>query len=314
MMRNVEPAFRLARMIAAVMPSPTAASTANRIGILTMTLAMASFVVNDTLVKYVSASLPAAQLIFLRGVFCTLLLAAAGGAWLVVQRPGRTAQPLPWTSLRARPLWLRSVLDTLGTLAYLASLFHMPLGNAVAINSATPLVMTLAAAWILRERVGPLRWSAIVVGFIGVWLVVQPAAEGFNAWSLLCLAGTLVHTGRDLVTRRIPRQVPTLVVTLAAAITVTVTAGLLSLADAWQPVDLRQMAMIAAASVFLGIAYFLIVMGMRHGEVSVVSPFRYTALLFALLLGWLVWGDLPNALAWTGIAMLVGAGLVTLRR
>ncbi len=293
------------------MPLPHA-SEANRRGIIAITLAMASFIVNDALIKYVSEGLPAAQLIFLRGIFATLLLTATA---LALQRLRPPAQPASggWRQAGHKVVLWRSVLDAFGTLGYLAALFHMPLGNAVAINSATPLFMTLFAAWMLREHVGPVRWMAIMVGFIGVLLVVQPAAEGFNAWALLCLLATLFNTARDLITRRIPTSVPSLVVTLAAATSVTVISGLMSLAQPWQPVSPTQFALLACASLFLSIAYFLVVVGMRLGKVSVVAPFRYTSLIFALVIGWLVWGDVPNALAWSGIALLVGAGLFMLR-
>lgn len=288
------------------------ASAANRRGITAITLAMACFIVNDTLIKYVSESLPAAQSIFLRGLFATLLLSSIALASRRF-RPAVHAAAGGWRHAGNKVVLWRSALDVFGTLGYLAALFHMPIGNAVAINSATPLFMSLFAAWILHERVGPLRWLAILVGFAGVLLVVQPAADGFNAWALVCLVGTLFNTARDLITRAIPPSVPSLLVTLVAAACVTLVAGLLSLAQPWQPVETMQWVLLAAAGLFLSAAYFLVVVGMRQGKVSVVSPFRYTSLIFALLCGWLVWGDVPNALAWTGIALLVGAGLFMLR-
>ncbi len=292
----------------------TPASEANRRGITAITLAMASFIVNDALIKYISEGLPAAQLIFLRGIFATLLLTATSLALRRLRPPAAPAAPGGRRQAGHKAVLWRSALDAFGTLGYLAALFHMPIGNAVAINSATPLFMTLFAAWMLREHVGPLRWMAIMVGFIGVLLVVQPAAEGFNAWALVCLLATLFNTARDLITRRIPTSVPSLVVTLAAASTVTVISGVMSLAQPWQAVSPTQFALLACASLFLSIAYFLVVVGMRHGKVSVVAPFRYASLIFALLIGWMVWGDVPNTLAWIGIVLLVGAGLVTLRR
>lgn len=290
----------------------THASEANRRGIIAITLAMASFIVNDALIKFVSESLPAAQLIFLRGIFATLLL---GSTALVLQRlrPAQQRVPGTWRHAGHKVVLWRSALDAFGTLGYLGALFHMPIGNAVAINSATPLFITLFAAWMLRERVGPSRWVAVLVGFAGVLLVVQPAADGFNAWALLCLVATLFNTARDLVTRAIPPSVPSLLVTLVAASSVTLISGLLSLAQPWQPVDTMQLALLACAGLFLSAAYFLVVVGMRQGKVSVVAPFRYTSLIFALVIGWLVWGDVPNALAWAGIALLVGAGLFMLR-
>jgi drug/metabolite transporter (DMT)-like permease len=206
----------------------------------------------------------------------------------------------------------RSVLDALATMTYLTSLFHLPIANATAINMATPLFITLFAVLALGEKVGPARWLAIATGFAGVLLVVQPSAAGFNAYALLCLGGTLLHAGRDLTTRLIDASVPSILITVATAVTVTLLSGALSLVQGWQPMTVGHLSLLALASVFLSIGYYLIIVGMRHGDMSVVAPFRYTGLLFALAIGWALWGDTPNALALAGIALLVGAGFYML--
>lgn len=270
-----------------------------------MSLAMASFVSNDALVKYVSQGLPAAQLIFIRAVFATLLLVGVARAVGVLNPAGLRA-------MGQRRVLLRAGLDALGTFTYLTSLFHLPIGNATAINMATPLMITLMAVLAFQERVGAARWLAIGTGFAGVMLIVQPSAAGFNAYALLCLAGTFFHAARDLTTRSIQAAVPSILITLATALAVLLLAGLLTATQGWQTPTTRQLALLAAASAFLSAGYFLIITGMRAGDISVVAPFRYTGLLFALVLGWLVWGETPNALAWAGIALLMGAGLYVL--
>ena len=277
-----------------------------------MSLSMASFIVNDALVKHVSESLPGPQLIFIRGLFSSALLLVTvrvTGALRIAAAPHAPQIPL-W---RERHVLLRSALDALATMVYLTSLFHLPLGNATAINMATPLVITLMAAAALHERVDAPRWVAVAVGFAGVLLVVQPAANGFNAWALLCLFGVVLGAVRDLLTRAIPPRVPTLLITLATALATCVLSGAITLFQAWQPVTAQQYALLGIAGIFLSMAYYLLILSLRAGEMSVTSPFRYSALLFALLLGWIVWGDIPNALAWSGIALLVGAGLYMLR-
>lgn len=290
---------------------PTLQSQANRDGILAMTFAMACFIANDALVKYVSQSLPAAQLIFIRGLFATaFLLAVAHRMGLLRRTPGQASDPL--RQLLLRPVWLRAVIDAVATIAYLTSLFNLPIGNATAISMATPLLITLFAVLAWRERVGPGRWLALACGFAGVLLIVQPDAGGFNAWALLCFLATVLHTARDLVTRTIPEQVPSILVTVSTTVAVTLLAGLMSVAHPWAPLDARQLLLLGAASIFLSGAYYLIIVGMRTGEMSLIAPFRYTGLLFALLLGWLVWREVPNTAAWTGIALLVGAGIYVL--
>jgi drug/metabolite transporter (DMT)-like permease len=277
---------------------------ANRRGILYMVAGTASFVTNDALVKFASQSMPAAQLIFIRGALSVLLVLAVASAL-------RTPARLPQGTRR----WVtgRAMVDALATMLYLGSLFHLPIGNAIAITLAAPLFMTLFAAIFLRERVNTARWLAIIAGFTGVLLVVQPRADGFNYYALVCLLAALCHAARDLMTRRIDAGVPSIIITLTTALAVTLLSGGLTLMHAWQPFSLFEFGVIALASVFLAGGYYLTVCSMRFGEISVVGPFRYCGILFALLFGYLVWSDVPNAVACSGIALLVGSGLYMLR-
>ena len=141
----------------------------------------------------------------------------------------------------------------------------------------------------------------------------SPSGEAFNAYALLCLGGTLLHAARDLTTRAIDRGIPSIVVTLSTALAVTVLSGAWAFTHAWQPVSGTQLAQLAAASIFLSGGYYLLTISMRGGEMSVIAPFRYAGLLFAVVLGYAVWGDVPNALAWAGIVLLVGSGIAVLR-
>lgn len=290
--------------------SPSPQRLANRRGILAMSLSMACFIANDAMVKLVSQSLPGAQLIFIRGVFATVLLigvTTAMGAWRTA--PG---EPAPWQHLSQRSVLLRAFFDATASMTYLFALFHLQLGIATAINMATPLVITVMAIVLLGERVSMARWLAIAVGFTGVLLVVQPSPAGVNGWALVCLAGTLLHASRDFTTRLIPRSVPSILITLSTAVAVSLLSGVASIFEGWKPADARQIGLLATASVFLSAGYYLLTAAMRGGEMSVIAPFRYTGLLFALTLGWLLWGDIPNALAWAGIGLLVAAGLYML--
>lgn len=287
-------------------PDPAAEQhQANRRGVAWMLLAMACFIANDALVKWSSQSLPAAQLIFVRGLVATTLV-------LVVMR----ATGVAWWPPRGAGPWLpvRAGVDALATFAYLLSLFQLPLANATAINMASPLFITLFAVWWLGERVSAGRWLAIVVGFAGVLMVIQPRASGFNAYAWLCLLATVLHALRDLATPRIPRTVASLQITLATAASVTLLAGLGSLWQGWQPLAPGQVGQLAAAAVFLAAGYQGVILATRKASLSLVAPFRYSALLMAVALGWLVWGEVPDALALAGIAAVVAAGVVLLRR
>lgn len=278
-----------------------------------MCAAMALFIANDAIVKMVSGSLPGMQLIFLRGLMASLLMLVVCAVNGVFKADAATGHS-PLRQLLNRTVVLRAALDATASNIYLTALFHMPLANATAINMATPLFITLMAVHRFGETVNRTRWLAIGAGFVGVLLIVQPAAEGFNAWALLCLLGTVLHAARDLLTRLVPPSMSSLLITLTTVTAVTALSGGISLFQGWAPFSVLQWLQLSGASVMLSGGYFLLIRAMRRGEMNVIAPFRYSGLLFALLLGWLIWGEIPNTLALAGIGLLLGAGLYMVKR
>ena len=283
----------------------TPLAAANRRGILAMAGAMACFIANDAVVKLASAAMPTAQLIFLRGTMATAIVLAVAFATGALARARDTVH---------RSVVVRALAEALATVLYLTALFQLPIANAAAINLSAPLFIVVLAVAFMGEKVSAAHWLAVCTGFAGVLLVVQPGLEGFNAYALVCLLSALFQALRDLLTRRIAADVPAVLITLSTTVAVTLLAGALSLVEGWRAFAPRDLAMLALAAAFLMGAYYLIVDAMRHGELSLVAPFRYTGVLYAIVLGYLIWGDVPNALAWAGIALLVGAGLFVLHR
>jgi len=280
-----------------------ARAAANRRGILYMASGMACLVLNDSLMKYLGNSLGVAQLISARGIMGVLMILAVAHAL------GATAR---LRSMFNPHVAIRAMIDSMGTLLYLGALMHLPIGNATAINLAAPLIMALFAVLFLGEHPGLRRWLAIAAGFIGVIMVIQPRVDGFNAWALMCLAGTVFQSTRDLLTRRIPAAVPALLIALASVGFVTLIATGIAVVQGWQPLRPFEFALLALAAALLALGYYLIVNSMRHGEVSAVAPFRYVGLLVALATGFIVWGEVPSGLAWGGIALLFAAGIYLL--
>ena len=276
----------------------------NRRGILAMSLAMAFFIANDALVKQVSATLPGFQLILIRGLMATGLIA------IMAQAMGHLKN---WRLMLNRMLWVRGVIDAVASMTFLTALFHLPLGNATAINLASPLFITAFAIYYFKERVTFQRGAFILLGFSGVLMVVQPASDGFNLYGVICVVATLLHAARDTLTRVISLRIPVLLITLSTAVAVSIGSGLATLTQTWAPVTDANLLMLFGASVFLSLAYYFLIVAMRSGEMSLVAPFRYSGLLFALLIGYLVWEELPNLMAWTGILLLVVSGLMILR-
>ena len=276
----------------------------NRRGILAMSLAMAFFIANDALVKQVSATLPGPQLIFIRGMMATTLVL------VMAQAMGHLKN---WRLMLNKPLWIRGSVDAAASLAYLTAVFHLPLANATAINLSSPLFITVFAIVFFKEQVALQRGLLILLGFSGVLLVVQPSSEGFNVYAWLAVLGTLFHATRDTLTRAIGLHVPAMLITLSTAVSVALAAGGIALTQTWTPVDSISLGLLFGASLFLSLAYYLVIVAMRSGEMSLVAPFRYSGLLFALLIGYVAWDEVPNVLGWAGIFLLAISGLLILR-
>ena len=280
--------------------------TDNARGALLMTLGMAFFTVNDACTKALGSEMPLFQVIFLRGVLVSLVLVP-----LAVRMGGLDLA-------LGRGNWWLIILRTVGEIGaayfFISALFNMPLANATAILQALPLTVTLAGALFLQEPVGWRRLAAILVGFLGVLLIVRPGAEGFNLYSVYALISVACVTLRDLATRRLGADVPSLTVATVGGIGVALFAGIGTIGMDWAPITLRSGLLLLGATAFVIGGYLTSVMVMRIGEIGVVAPFRYTSLLWALILGLVFFGDWPEPLTLLGGAIVVGSGLFTLYR
>ena len=200
-----------------------------------------------------------------------------------------------------KPVALRIAGEVGGTVSFLAAIVHLPLANTAAIFQALPLAITLGAALIFAEPVGWRRWSAIMAGFIGVLIIVRPGLEGFNQFSLFALVAVVFCALRDLATKRIPGRSRRCSSRLLTTVTVTAAgAAILFPLGGWTPLTGRGIGLLALAAVLLLIGYQTVIMALRSGDISAVAPFRYSALLWAMLLGYLVFGDVPDAMMVTG--------------
>lgn len=280
--------------------------TDNLRGALLMMGSMATFTLNDACIKLLAQGLPTFQAVFLRGIGVCVLLA------ILAHVTGALRQPIPHGDRLA--VAGRCLAEVCAFLPFIIALTHMPLANITAILQALPLTITAAGALILGEQVGWRRWTAIGVGFVGVLLIVRPGPDGFDYWALLAVLAVILITARDLITRRLSREVPSLKVALYTAAAVMTLGLVLSLREDWQMPDTGQGGLVLLASVFILGGYLFSVMAMRVGEVAVVTPFRYTAMIWGLLLGFLVFGDWPDGITLLGAGLIVGTGLYTLWR
>lgn len=270
-----------------------------------MVLSTVFFIINDTTMKLVAEQLPILQAMAIRGALVTIGLGVAAFATGALAR---------WRSLADPMVMGRAGFETIGSFAFMIALPQIPLATAVALNMATPLCILPLAALFLGERYGWRRIAAIVVGFAGVMLILRPTVDGVDPWLLLSFSSSIFFAMRDVSTRRISRDIPSFLIALTMAGAVTVATGIWSAVDGWHPVEAIVLAKLLLASVMVGFGYMLVVKAMRQGEVSFTGAFRYAALLWATMLGWVFWREIPDPVAWTGISLVLGAGLYALHR
>ena len=278
----------------------------NMQGAVFMSLSMAGFVLNDTATKWIADEVGLFQIIFVRGLFATALIGTlAAYKNSLFFRPSRDD---------VKTLCLRQIGEIGATLCFLNALFNMPLANATAILQSLPLAVTLAAALFLGERVGWRRYTAIIIGFTGVMLIVRPGTEGFTSYSLWAVAAVGLITLRDLSTRMLSPAVPSLFVTFVTALGVTLAGGAALPFAGWEPMTGNHLSALATAAVLVFVGYLFGIMAMRVGEIGFVSPFRYTILIWAIALGFFVFGDVPDLPTILGSTIVVGMGVYTFYR
>ena len=278
----------------------------NLAGALLMMASMACFTVNDTFMKATGGAVPLFQLLFLRGILATAVIFAmtwSRGAFR------RHISARDWGLIA-----LRSLAEVGAAYFFVTALLNMPLANITAILQVLPLTVTLASALLFGETVGWRRMTAILIGFCGMLLIVRPGPEGFTLWSVYALISVACVTCRDLAARRLSRGVPSMMVTFSASAAVLVCAGIGSLTIDWAPVTPALGLLILGAAVFVIGGYFLSVQVMRTGDVAFIAPFRYTGLIWALVLGWLIFGHCPSTLTLLGAGIIVATGRFTLYR
>ncbi len=278
----------------------------NTKGAMLMMASMGAFVINDMFLKLTNGAIPLFQLIFMRGILATVFV------YIVARSLGALSGHISRHDKQV--IVLRGLTEIVTSYFFLNALFNMPLGNLNAIMQVVPLVVTLGSVLVYREAVGWRRLLAILFGLGGVMLIIRPGADGFNVWSLYALAAVLSVTVRDLVTRRLSPDVPGMAVTLGTTVAVMIAAGLASMTQDWVPITAPAASYIVGSAMFVITGYFFSIQVMRSGDVSFIAPFRYTGLIGAMIIGFLVFGEVPTALTLIGAAIVIGTGMFTFYR
>ncbi|WP_299479622.1 DMT family transporter [uncultured Roseibium sp.] len=279
----------------------------NLAGSLWMIAAMAAFALEDAFVKQAAKDLPVSQVLILFGL---------GGALAFWGLARLKRETVFHADVLSPVMKIRFVFELVGRLFYILALALTPLSSTTAILQATPIFVVLGAALFFGESVGWRRWSAIVIGLVGVLIVLRPAGDSFSLLSLLAVIGMLGFSGRDLASRAAPATLSTNVLGFYGFITIII-AGILFYF--WeQPIVIvptQSHLQALAAAVALGVvAYTSLMKAMRTGEVAAVTPFRYSRLLFGMLLGVVWFGETVDIQMMIGCGVIVASGLFILWR
>ena len=279
--------------------------SANLKGALLMVAAMGAFRVTDAAMKIALETVPMGQVIFLRALPSLAILfaiAVTTGAFHLPPRSERTT------------IALVGVCEMTGNWFFLGALALLPLSAVVAVLQVHPLLLAAAGALFFGEAMGWRRWTAIFVGFAGVMLIIRPGADILAGGTLLVLGAVLCIAGRDLASRQISKSVSSLVVALVTSVVVLGFGAALGLSEVWVWPAPRILLVLLISGIAISIGYVAAVAAIRMGEVGFVAPFRYTAILWGGVLGFVVFGEVPDALALAGAVIVVAAGLFVLMR
>lgn len=271
-----------------------------------MVFSMLCFAFEDMFIKIAAREISVGQVL--------LILGAVGGVFYVgiaYIRGEKLTRAIAVDKLTLA----RTICEIIGAYGFVMALALIPLSNASAILQASPLVITMAAALLLKESVGWRRWTAVFVGFIGVLLIIRPGSTGFDANSIFALLGVLGMAGRDVLTRRVPNHVPTTWISAQAFWGVALL-GLAMLAgpQQWQPLSSYNFGILMAAAVIGIVGYFAVTTAARIGETSAIAPFRYSRLIFALIIGFTVFSERPDGWMLLGSAILISTGIYAIYR
>ena len=272
-------------------------------GILCMMGGALALTINDGMAKYLTETYPVGQVMALRGTFILCLLIFL----FISARKKLNLKIYSW-----RNNFYRAAAMTGSTFCFITGLSYLPIADAIAIAFAAPLLTTLLAVFCLRERVGLHRWVAIFFGFIGVIIIVQPTGDAFKVAALAPLGAAFFGAIRDVITRKITSSESSFTILLTSMFLITL-AGYLTFPLGWSEFQVEHIWLFLCSSILVGVAQYLMIEAFRLGEVGLISPFKYSSLLWAVIIGFIVWGDIPGYFVLVGATILIISGVYLLR-
>ncbi|MBL4690945.1 MAG: DMT family transporter [Rhodospirillales bacterium] len=259
---------------------------------------------NDAVLKWLTGDYPVGQLLFFRGLFVLLAIT------LFVWRSGGIE------SIRINSFWgqfQRAGFAFASGFLFISGISYLPLADAIAITFAGPLFITILAGPMLGEDVGWRRWAAVAVGFLGVLVMVRPSTEAIQLAALFPLGASLAGALRDITTRRISAHETSMSILLFSTLSV-ILFGLGTLPFGWAPLTLLDLGLMGLSGLFVGGAHYFLIERFRWAEAALLAPFKYANMVWAVIFGFIIFADLPDAWTLSGAGFVVVCGLYIAHR
>ena len=282
--------------------------TENRSAFLLIMLSMTLLAAGDAIVRNLGESLHVGQVIAFRGMFLIVML--AGGLLITGYKIRRGRLFHRWSILRG-------LSETVSTYCFFTAVQFVPIAIATTVVFIFPVILTLVSIPLYGEKVGPWRWLAVAMGFIGVIIISNPVSnlgsDSFNWVMILPVLTAFALVARDLATRNIPKDISASEVTLTTAI-ITTGFGFMSIPFGWQAVGGFEITFLPIAAALVALSFVTYIMAIRKGELSIIAPAQYLMILWATFWGALIWGEYPSENAVFGGVMIIAAGCLILWR
>lgn len=274
------------------------------LGIGCMALAGLLMTGNNAILKWLTTGYPVGEIIFIRGIFFWFPI-----AFFIARSGGLLSIRITRLRLHA----VRAGCIIFSAFIYIFGLRYLPLADVTAIGFSTPLFVTALATFLLGEVVGWRRWSAVIVGFLGILIITKPTSEVISLAVLFPIASSVWTSIRDLVTRRMvtTESSNAILITSSAAVML---AGLCTAPFGWKDTTVQDFGLMALSGLFSAFGHYFMIEAFRHAEAVIVSPFRYLTIVWAISLGYLIWGDLPDRYVVIGVIIVICSGLYILHR
>jgi drug/metabolite transporter (DMT)-like permease len=270
-----------------------------------MVAATMMFCLGDTLMKLAADTLPTTEVMFVRSLVATLVVTAALCVTGSIRR---------YREALGKAMALRASADASASLLFQSALARMQFADIMGVNQLQTLSLTAGSALFLGETVGWRRWSAVGVGLVGGLLIIKPGTSAFDWWALAAVGAVLFASTREIATRKIPATVPTPLIMMISSAVVTVASLGGAIFTPWAMPGAKDLAMMIGAGFFSLTGQYCTISAIRSAEMSVIAPFRYAAMVWALAIGFGIWGHIPDKWSLIGIAAITSAGLYTFHR